>query len=73
MFILLPENLFRSNLVVLGKRGGWVETPEVEDAGDLTVTDVTSPVDVSADPSIGPATPVTPTAAVPAGSSHTKS
>ncbi len=56
-----------------GKSGGWVDTPEVEEGGDLVVSEVTSPVDVSADPSIGPATPATPTAHVPGGSSHTKS
>ena len=56
----------------LGKSRGWVDTPEVEDGGDLVVSELTSPVDVSADPSVGPATPATPVAPV-VGASQTKS
>jgi len=53
-----------------GKQGGWVTTPEggAVVAEDLVVEEITSPEDVSKDPSVGPATPSTPVG----GSSKTK-
>jgi hypothetical protein len=53
-------------LVAAGKVGGWMDglTPESATGGDLEIEEAE---DVSKDPSIGPATPMTPSAPRPKG------